>query len=185
MSVFPIGTFRRELPYPGKHMELGGVVMKGLPGLTVVVVLGLVLGCEEPSTVSRPSGPFLGQVKPVLYVKDVEVSAPFYRDVLGFEFLGFSEIEGVPYYAEMAAGSLKFGLHNPMNSEHEEWVGHQRLYFRVHDVQEHWESVSTGVVELGEVRESEWMDMFIVRDPDGHEIVFAATDPSKHSIDPW
>jgi hypothetical protein len=29
------------------------------------------------------------------------------------------------------------------------------------------------------------MDMFISRDLDGHEIVFALTDPSKHPIDPW
>jgi predicted enzyme related to lactoylglutathione lyase len=124
-------------------------------------------------------------VKPVLYVSDVEARVPFFRDVLGFEFLGFSEIEGAPYYAEMAAGSLKFGLHDPMNPEQEDWVGHQRLYFRVSDVHEHRDLVASAAGNPGEVRETDWMDMFIVRDPDGHEIVFATTDPAKHSIDPW
>ena len=28
-------------------------------------------------------------------------------------------------------------------------------------------------------------DFFIVRDPDGHEIVFAVTEAERHSIDPW
>jgi hypothetical protein len=37
----------------------------------------------------------------------------------------------------------------------------------------------------GDLMETDWMDMFIVRDLDGHEIVFAATDPAKHSVDPW
>lgn len=150
-----------------------------------LVILAFGLSCEQPSPQQHPSGPFLGQVKPVLYVRDVEVSAPFFRDVLGFEFLGFSDIEGVPYYAEMAAGSLKFGLHNPMNPEQEEWVGHQRLYFRVADIQEHRSLVESGSGNPGEILETDWMDMFIVKDPDGHEIVFAATDPAKHSIDPW
>jgi hypothetical protein len=45
--------------------------------------------------------------------------------------------------------------------------------------------VSSGAGNPGEIGETEWMDTFVVRDPDGHRIVFAATDPAKHSIDPW
>jgi hypothetical protein len=37
----------------------------------------------------------------------------------------------------------------------------------------------------GAVVETGWMDYFIVRDPDGHEIVFAVTDPERHPKDPW
>lgn len=159
--------------------------MKWTNGMMVSALLAFGFACEGPSTHQRPSEPFLGQVKPVLYVSDVEVSASFFTDALGFEFLGFSEIEGAPYYAEMAAGSVKFGLHNPMNPEQEEWVGHQRLYFRVSDVHEHWNLVASGPGNPGEIRETEWMDMFVVRDPDGHQIVFAATNLAKHSIDPW
>lgn len=131
------------------------------------------------------SGIFTGEVKPVLYVSDVEVAAPFYRDVLGFDFLGFSNIEGSPYYAEMTAGPLKFGLHEPRNEEQVRRIGQQRLYFRVTDLAVQRARVADRGGEPGETIETEWMDMFIVRDADGHEIVFAFTDPGEHSIDPW
>ncbi len=110
---------------------------------------------------------------------------PFYRDVLGFEFLGHSEADGEVYYAEMGAGPLKFGLHNPTNPEQETWVGHQRIYFRVRDLREQRARVLAHQGPAGEITETDWMDMFIVRDPDGHQIVFAETDPAKHTIDPW
>jgi predicted enzyme related to lactoylglutathione lyase len=160
------------------------------PALAVAAAL-LAGACGRPEAtnpgqIPDPAmGPFTGEVKPVLYVRDVELSAPFYRDVLGFEFLGFSLMEGEPYYAEMAAGGLKFGLHNPMNDEQEGWVGHQRIYFRVWDATEQRSDVMARGGDPGELRETDWMDMFIVRDPDGHEIVFAATDSTKHSVDPW
>lgn len=128
---------------------------------------------------------FTGQVKPVLYVSDVEKAAPFYRDVLGFELLGYSELEGEPYYAEMAAGPLKFGLHEPTSDEQIPRIGQQRLYFRVTDLERQRERVLAAGGTAGEVVETDWMDMFIVRDADGHEIVFAVTDPSRHSVDPW
>lgn len=93
--------------------------------------------------------------------------------------------EGRRYYAEMLAGGLKFGLHEPTSPSHESRVGEQRIYFRVHDVHAHRERVAAWQGEPGEIIETDWMDMFIVRDPDGHEIVFASTDPAKHSINPW
>lgn len=36
---------------------------------------------------------------------------------------------------------------------------------------------------LGELLETDRMDMFVVRDPDGHQIVLAETDPARHAID--
>jgi predicted enzyme related to lactoylglutathione lyase len=133
----------------------------------------------------RESGGFTGDIKPVLYVSDVEAQATFYRDVLGFEFLGFANADGRPYYAEMAAGGRKFGLHMPMSKEQESKVGQQRLYFRVTDLSFHYSRVSTRGGNPGEIKHTDWMDMFIVRDSDGNEIVFAFTDPAQHSIDPW
>jgi predicted enzyme related to lactoylglutathione lyase len=130
-------------------------------------------------------GVFTGDIKPVLYVTDVEASAPFFRDVLGFEFLGYANRDGEPYYAEMAAGGRKFGLHEPMSEAQRSKVGEQRLYFRVQDVAAHRSRIAAWDAEPGEVKKTDWMDMFIVRDADGHEIVFAATDPETHSIDPW
>lgn len=128
---------------------------------------------------------FTGEVKPVLYVEDVEAAAPFYRDVLGFGFLGYSELEGEPYYAEMAAGPLKFGLHEPLTPEQRERVGRQRLYFRVRDVEAQRAAVAARGGEPSEMVRTTWMDFFIVRDPDGHEIVFAVTDPARHDQNPW
>jgi predicted enzyme related to lactoylglutathione lyase len=150
-----------------------------------VITLFAVTACAPTPDASQESGPFTGQVKPVLYVQDVEASAPFFQDVLGFEFLGYSNIDGAPYYAEMAAGSLKFGLHNAMSEEQEGWIGHQRIYFRVRHAREFRSEVISRGASPGELIETDWMDMFIVRDLDGHEIVLATTDPAKHAIDPW
>ncbi|NNM07501.1 MAG: hypothetical protein HKO65_20590 [Gemmatimonadetes bacterium] len=155
--------------------------------LSVVVLAGASAAATLSSThgFQGPDSNFVGQVKPVLYVADVRASAPYFRDVLGFDFHGFSETEGTPYYAEMSAGPHKFGLHMPLASQHETWVGHQRLYFRVKNVRTHRELVLSRGASAGDLVETDWMDFFIVRDSDGHEVVFAETDPTKHSIDPW
>lgn len=166
-------------------------------GLGALVATAVAVWIAAASTTGSTASPpaarsgagdaveFTGEVKPVLYVRDVEVSAPFYRDVLGFELLGYTDMDGEPYYAEMAAGSLKFGLHDPVNEEQETWVGHQRLYFRVLDVLEHRARVLEHGADAGELVETDWMDFVIVRDPDGHQIVFAETDPARHPVDPW
>ncbi len=130
-------------------------------------------------------GTFTGEVKPVLYVSDVERSAPFYRDTLGFAFLGFAGPEEDPYYAEMAAAGVKFGLHEPTSTREETMVGQQRLYFRVKDLEAHRGRVLAWGTEAGEIKRTDWMDMFIVGDADGNAIVFAVTDPVRHSINPW
>jgi len=130
-------------------------------------------------------GGFTGEVKPVLYVADVEESAPFFRDVLGFELLSYAGEEDDPYYADLAAGGLKFGLHEPAAPGQEARVGRQRIYFRVEDLERHRTRVAAWGAVPGAVVETGWMDYFIVRDPDGHEIVFAVTDPERHPIDPW
>ena len=130
-------------------------------------------------------GDFTGDIKPVLYVRDVQRSATFFRDALGFELLGFADLEGEPYYVEMAAGARKFGLHEPLSPEQENRIGRQRLYFRVRDLAAHRRHVLAWEVEAGPVQETDWMDMFIVIDADGHEIVFASTDPDSHTSDPW
>jgi predicted enzyme related to lactoylglutathione lyase len=146
----------------------------------------LLTACASPPTedaVEREM--FTGEVKPVLYVSDVEAAAPFYEEVLGFEFLGYTDLDGEPYYAEMAAGPLKFGLHEPTDEGQIDRIGQQRLYFRVTDLTRQRARVADAGGEPGEIRETDWMDMFIVHDADGHEIVFAVTDPATHSVDPW
>ena len=130
-------------------------------------------------------GELLGQLKPVLYVADVERSAVFFRDTLGFAFLDYAGEEGNPYYAEMAAGPTKFGLHEPGGERERERVGRQRLYFRVKDVEVHRKYVSACGGNPGEILRTAWMTMFSVTDLDGHEITFAETDPAVHSTNPW
>jgi predicted enzyme related to lactoylglutathione lyase len=130
-------------------------------------------------------GKFTGEIKAVLYVTDVEKSAPFYRDVLGFGFEGFANSEGQPYYAEMSAAGVKFGLHEPVSKEQETKVGQERLYFRVEDLAAHRARVLAWGGDPGKIQVTSWMDMFTVRDPDGNEIVFAVTDPARHTSNPW
>jgi predicted enzyme related to lactoylglutathione lyase len=133
----------------------------------------------------RDGGAFLGQVKPVLYVADVKSSAVFYRDVLGFGLLAFADDERAPYYAEMAAGRQKFGLHAPRTDAERARVGKQRLYFRVRDVAACRERIQARGGSPGPIERTAWMTMCVVRDADGHEIVIAETDAAVHTIDPW
>lgn len=132
-----------------------------------------------------PHGRFTGDVKPVLYVADVERSAPFYRDVLGFELDGFAGAADDPYYAEMLAGPLKFGLHEPTRAGDDERVGRQRIYFRVLELEAHRRGVEERGGDPGEIVRRDWMDFFTVTDPDGNEIVLAVTDPERHTSRPW
>ncbi len=118
-------------------------------------------------------GEFLGQVKPVLYVKDVKASTRFFRDVLGFAFLISADNEETPYYAEMAAGGQKFGLHAPRDATEKARVGQQRIYFRVRNVEAHRERILEHHGRPGPIERTAWMTLFAVTDPDGHEIVFA------------
>ena len=98
-----------------------------------------------------PHGQFTGNIKPIIYVSDVEKSAPFYRDVLGFALDGFAGDEDNPYYAEMLAGPNKFGLHEPTMSGDESRIGQQRLYFRVHDLEAHSRYVEANDIEVQEI----------------------------------
>lgn len=153
----------------------------------LLLSLFLVLGASStPQNDPREAhGIFTGEIKPVLYVTDVEKSAPFYRDVLGFAFEGFARLDGNPYYVEMAAAGIKFGLHEPTSTEQVTKIGQERLYFRVEDLEGHRSRVLAWGGAPGEIKLTGWMDMFMVRDPDGNEIVFALTDPERHSSNPW
>ncbi len=153
--------------------------------LKLIVLLALTSLPAVAAGDSIGQGGFTGQLKSVLYVADVEASAGFFETVLGFEFLGFAELDGEPYYAEMAAGRTKFGLHEPTRQIDTKRIGQQRLYFRVRDLVAHRAGVEARGGEPGPLRETGWMDFFIAVDPDGHEIVFALTDPDKHTTDPW
>ena len=132
-----------------------------------------------------PHGQFTGNIKPIIYVSDVEKSAPFYRDVLGFELDGFAGDEANPYYAEMLAGPTKFGLHEPTMPGDESRIGQQRLYFRVQDIDAHRRYVGTHGIDVTEIFQRNWMDYFLIKDLDGNIVVFAVTDSERHTSEPW
>jgi predicted enzyme related to lactoylglutathione lyase len=161
--------------------------MRAFSGILVFSALLLALGLkgETQKDLRNAHGIFTGDIKPVLYVTDVEQAAPFYRDVLGFDFQGYAKMNGQPYYAEMAAAEVKFGLHKPTIPVQESKVGQQRLYFRIENLPAHRSRVLAWGREAGEIKTTDWMDMFLVRDPDGNEIVFAVTHPERHTINPW
>jgi len=105
-------------------------------GYRITVVCSLVYTAiiiAGPTNGDEHYGEFTGDIKPIIYVSDVQRSAPFYRDVLAFVFDGFAGNEADPYYAEMLAGPVKFGLHETTMSGDELRIGQQRLYFRVRD----------------------------------------------------
>lgn len=155
----------------------------------VLVFAILLLAAESTGQVTNNSreahGVFTGEIKAVFYVVDVEKSTPFYRDVLGFDFQEFANLDGHPYYAEMLAAGVKFGLHEAVSDGQEPKIGQQRLYFRVEDLSAHRSRVLAWGGKPTEIVKTDWMDMFMVRDPDGNEIIFAVTDLTKHPIDPW
>jgi catechol 2,3-dioxygenase-like lactoylglutathione lyase family enzyme len=151
--------------------KLEGEVKMTLHRITAMcslVATGFVLSGEANG--DQPYGQFTGNIKPIIYVTDVEKSAPFYRDVLGFVLDGFAGEEADPYYAEMLAGPTKFGLHEPTMSGDDLRVGQQRLYFRVHDLIVHRRYVESRGVEIKEIFHRSWMDYFVVQDIDGNII---------------
>ncbi len=148
-----------------------------------LVVSGFMLAAEANG--DNPHGQFTGDIKPIIYVSNVEESAPFYGDVLGFELDGFAGDKSDPYYAEMLAGPTKFGLHEPTMSGDELRIGQQRLYFRVHDLNSHRRYVESHGVEVKEIFQRSWMDYFVVKDLDGNTVVFAVTDAERHTSEPW
>jgi predicted enzyme related to lactoylglutathione lyase len=138
---------------------------------------------------------FTGELIFPIYVSDVEVSAVFYGDVLGFEFLGYYDYETNSYvkswqdtlppsYAGFVAGDQKFGLHKPANEAQEQCVGCGRYYFRVHDLDAQHARVSAHGVRLSQVHSSALLRRFYVPDPDGLMVFFAETAAGA-PLDPW
>lgn len=174
-------------------------LLKPLLAVTVLQA-GLCLapsGAEssEDAQVRVSSEIFTGELIFPIYVSDVEVSAVFYGDVLGFEFLGYYDYETNSYvqswqdtlppkYAGFVAGDQKFGLHKPANEAQEECVGCGRYYFRVHDLDAQHARVSAHGVRLSQIHSSALLRRFYVPDPDGLMVFFAETAAGA-PLNPW
>lgn len=113
----------------------------------------------------------------MLYVRDVERSVGFYRDVLGFHSKGWWSDEaeafvddwqsaGEPGYAELSAGPLKVSLHAS-----ETPVEPRGCFFHlaVDDVDAYHGRVAEKGAGASAPRDEPWgWRMFSVEDPDGH-----------------
>jgi predicted enzyme related to lactoylglutathione lyase len=134
--------------------------------LLAVAVISLLpaLSGRAQRDARQAHGGFTGDFKPVLYVANVGKSAPFYPDVLGFEFDGYANTDGEADYAEMVAAGRKFDLHEPTAPGQEARIGRQRLYFRVKDLPIHQARVAAWGGEPGEIRTTDWTESSFPRD---------------------
>jgi catechol 2,3-dioxygenase-like lactoylglutathione lyase family enzyme len=124
-----------------------------------------------------PAAPRIKSVKPVMYVTNVQASAVFFRDKLGFtiDFLHGNP----PFYGSVSRGGaclhLRF-VHEPVFKD--EVREKEQLLSAFVDV-DHIKSLfaefkATGVAFAQPLRKEPWgSSAFIVRDPDGNRICFA------------
>lgn len=140
-------------------------------------------------------GEFTGNMLLTIFVSDVERSAVFYRDVLGFNFLGYYDYdkrENVdswespepPIYAGFKAGNRKFGLHKPMSEAQQLCLGKGRCYFEVNDLDKHYQRVLARRGQPSKISETSHLKKFYVKDPDGWYIYFAVAQKDAPTY-PW
>ncbi len=169
---------------------------------TTLVALLIIAGSggacpvlASDSTDQPPADLFTGQLNFAIYVADVQASTQFYRDVLGFEFLGYLkqnpmsyvqdwEGETPPTYAAFQACDQKFGLQLPQRLEDEACVGCGRYFFRVNDLEAHHTRIAAQGVTMSPILNSDILKRFYVFDPDGLKIYFAQSVPGA-PVDPW
>lgn len=125
---------------------------------------------------------FTGEILPVFYVKDVQASVSFYKE-LGFKFNHYHDYEknasvkewvkaNPPIYAEMQAGTQKFAIHLLPGDTSGFFSRGTRHYFEVKDVRSHFFKLKKEGLAKGEIIERPWMIMFSITGPDGHSIYF-------------
>jgi len=128
----------------------------------------------------------------LLFVKDLEKSVLFYRDIMGFTFVGFE----APHIAQFKFGETVIYVHHDGGDPKGEFHGLDAPYnelgsverrgkgvllgFGVDDVDQYYREVTErGVVAHHSPINQEWGDRdFSVRDPDGYEIWFS--QPAQH-----
>ncbi|TQV82583.1 VOC family protein [Exilibacterium tricleocarpae] len=143
----------------------------------------------------RASPDFTGRLSYPMYVNDVIISAGFYRDALGFEFLGYFDYEKntyvkewdkekPPIYAGFSAGGQKFGLHLPVNEKQKQAVGKGRFYFEVKNLEKLRRHFEDSDHPISRYFKTGAVNFFYVIDPDGFEIAYGET-ADKSNIDPW
>jgi len=123
------------------------------------------------------SSPQITRAIPIAFVADVDASAVFYRNVLGFT-IDFLHGEP-PFYGSISRGGacihLKF-VHQPVltvsTDDRDDFI---TVFIEVDDVQSLFaEYVDTGAAFVHRLRTEPWGGLtFIVKDPDGNALCFA------------
>lgn len=125
-----------------------------------------------------------GNVTPLLYVKNVSRSVEFYRDVLGFELVGFwdeARKENVrewsgpepPGFAELRAGNLILQLHATGEDTDDGPIGGVLLHVEVDDADAYHARVQENGGRTERPKDQPWgWRQFFVTDPDGHRWAF-------------
>lgn len=114
------------------------------------------------STEARPLVSRLNVV--YLYVRDMERSLAFYRDVLGIP------LEGDDTWVEAHLGATRFALHLAHGGVGELGSGTVHLNLEVASAAEAAERLRAADVEVGETMRDEWGTAVEVVDPDGYRI---------------
>ena len=99
-----------------------------------------------------------------IYVRDMERSAAFYRDVLGIP------LEGDAHWMEADLGGARFALHEASPSVRELTSGGVAVNIRVADADEAATRIRAAGVEAREQMREEYGTSFEVVDPDGYLI---------------
>ena len=112
------------------------------------------------------SAPLVSGISVVyLYVRDVERSARFYRDLLGIP------LEGDAAWMEATfAGGTRFALHALHEGAPELRPGSIHLNFEVADLDRALEQLRAAGVDVHEPMRDEWGSAAEIVDPDGHRV---------------
>jgi lactoylglutathione lyase len=111
------------------------------------------------------AGPLVSRINVVyLYVRDLERSLAFYRDVLGIP------LAGDEHWAEATtANGVRFALH-ATETEVELGSGTLRVDFEVADVDAAAARLREAGVEVGEIERDDWGAACEFVDPDGYRL---------------
>jgi predicted enzyme related to lactoylglutathione lyase len=161
--------------------------------ISIYLFIAILTGCNSTTPAiktTHSTSRFTGRSILTLYTNDVVKLARFYRDVLGFEFLGYWDYDKngyvsewvsqkPPIYAGFKAAGQKIGLHKATDPQQEKSIGTGTYYFEVNDLLAEYNRIKSTDTESSRVIDSPGLKMFFVTDLDGRRIYFAANQKNS------
>jgi uncharacterized glyoxalase superfamily protein PhnB len=132
-----------------------------------------------------------GNLAPMLSVRDVRRSVEFYRDVLGFELVGWWDDHrscyitnwtgpGDPDFAELRAGQLTVHLHAAGDEFEHDPSGSVVLHVEVEDADRYHRHIQDNGGRSERPKDQPWgWRQFFLTDPDGHRWAFHHVIPER------